>query len=89
MLVFMATLKDICSGLPLKPLPSKQTRDCSIPHAPKRNTNLSKTEEILAVKNALRYFPTETHAELAPEFAQELREYGHIYMYRFQPTLEM
>ena len=43
----------------------------------------------LAVKNALRYFPGETHAELAPEFAQELREYGHIYMYRFRPTLEM
>ena len=85
----MATLTEVCSGLPLEPLPSQQTRDCSVPHAPKRNTNLSKSEEILAVKNALRYFPSETHAELAPEFAQELREYGHIYMYRFRPTLEM
>ena len=43
----------------------------------------------LALKNALRYFPKETHAELAPEFAQELKDYGHIYMYRFRPTLEM
>ena len=37
----------------------------------------------LAVENALRYFPPSTHAELAEEFAQELREYGHIYMYRY------
>lgn len=26
---------------------------------------------------------------LASEFAQELEEYGHIYMYRFRPTLAM
>ena len=46
----MATLKEVCSGLPLEPLPSAQTRDCSVPHAPKRNTNLSKSEEIVREK---------------------------------------
>jgi urocanate hydratase len=39
----------------------------------------------LAVQNALRYFPPSTHRVLAAEFASELREYGHIYMYRFLP----
>uniref|UniRef100_A0A3P8R3Z6 Urocanate hydratase n=1 Tax=Astatotilapia calliptera TaxID=8154 RepID=A0A3P8R3Z6_ASTCA len=43
----------------------------------------------LALRNALRYFPPSHHATLAPEFAQELRQYGHIYMYRFCPTLRM
>lgn len=85
----MATLNEICSGLPLNPLPPRQERDNRIPHAPKRNTNLSKSEEKQAVKNALRYFPSEIHEDLASEFAQELKDYGHIYMYRFRPTLEM
>ena len=43
----------------------------------------------LALQNALRYFPPSTHEVLAPEFAAELREYGHIYMYRFRPDLDM
>uniref|UniRef100_A0A9J8AV11 Urocanate hydratase n=1 Tax=Cyprinus carpio carpio TaxID=630221 RepID=A0A9J8AV11_CYPCA len=43
----------------------------------------------LALRNALRYFPPNLHATLATEFAQELRQYGHIYMYRFYPTLRM
>ncbi|XP_042886613.1 urocanate hydratase-like, partial [Penaeus japonicus] len=42
-----------------------------------------------AVSNALRYFPSSCHEELAPEFARELREYGHIYMYRLLPNIEM
>ncbi|GLH00781.1 Urocanate hydratase [Gryllus bimaculatus] len=41
---------------------------------------------LLALKNALRYFPPHTHEELLPEFAAELRDFGHIYMYRFLPT---
>jgi urocanate hydratase len=40
----------------------------------------------LAIRNALRYFPSELHAVLAPEFLEELGKYGHIYMYRFRPT---
>lgn len=43
----------------------------------------------LALRNALRYFPPDVQEQLAPEFAQELRLYGHIYMYRFCPNLEM
>ena len=42
-----------------------------------------------AIKNALRYFPAEMHEILTPEFIQELRNYGHIYMYRFRPTIKM
>jgi urocanate hydratase len=43
----------------------------------------------LAVRNALRYFPPATHVQLAKEFADELKDYGHIYMYRFMPTISM
>jgi urocanate hydratase len=39
----------------------------------------------LAVQNALRYFPPSAHCVLAPEFVSELRDYGHIYMYRLLP----
>lgn len=45
----METLDDICSGLPITPLPVEQVRDDAVPHAPKRNTNLSKSEEIVSV----------------------------------------
>jgi hypothetical protein len=39
-----------------------------------------------AIKNALRYFPEKHHEQLGKEFLEELKEYGHIYMYRFRPT---
>ena len=54
---------------------------------PVRVHNLTPDECRLAVENALRYFPSECHAELAPEFAQELRDFGHIYMYRYCTVL--
>nr|XP_055069705.1 urocanate hydratase [Misgurnus anguillicaudatus] len=85
----MSSLKEICAGLPLDPLPPNRGRDPSVPHAPVRTPNLTATEERLALKNALRYFPHALHATLAAEFAQELRQYGHIYMYRFCPALHM
>uniref|UniRef100_A0AAX7TYV6 urocanate hydratase n=1 Tax=Astatotilapia calliptera TaxID=8154 RepID=A0AAX7TYV6_ASTCA len=85
----MSTLKEICSGLPLNPLPPNRGRYPNVPHAPIRTPNLTAEEERLALRNALRYFPPSHHATLAPEFAQELRQYGHIYMYRFCPTLRM
>uniref|UniRef100_A0A3P8UMB5 urocanate hydratase n=1 Tax=Cynoglossus semilaevis TaxID=244447 RepID=A0A3P8UMB5_CYNSE len=85
----MSDLKEICSGLPLDPLPSNPGRDPGVPHAPIRTPNLTAQEERLALRNALRYFPPSVHATLAPEFAKELRQYGHIYMYRFCPTLRM
>lgn len=41
----MSSLKDICSGLPLDPLPPNQGRDPSVPHAPVRAPNLTAEEE--------------------------------------------
>ncbi|KAL1272623.1 hypothetical protein QQF64_028485 [Cirrhinus molitorella] len=85
----MSSLKEICAGLPLDPLPPNRGRDPGVPHAPVRTPNLTPAEERLALRNALRYFPPNLHATLATEFAQELRQYGHIYMYRFCPALRM
>ena len=42
-----------------------------------------------ALANALRYFPSEHHEMLSTEFAKELQEYGHIYMYRFLPEEDL
>ncbi|XP_073207424.1 urocanate hydratase isoform X3 [Lepidochelys kempii] len=85
----MSSLEDICGGLPLHPLPENRGRKKGVPHAPVRTPNLTAQEEKLALQNALRYFPPEVHKELALEFAEELKLYGHIYMYRFCPEIEM
>lgn len=79
---------DITSGIPAV-LPAKQNLDSSINHAPKRKEILSKEEEKLAIRNALRYFPKKFHKELITEFYDELKNYGRIYMYRFKPTYKM
>lgn len=42
-----------------------------------------------ALTNALRYFPPDTHSALAEEFCQELRDFGHVYMYRFMPDFDL
>lgn len=78
----------IQEGIP-SVLPGKKSYDTSVNHAPKRKDILSVAEKKLALKNALRYFAPEFHAELAPEFLDELRHYGRIYMYRFRPDYEM
>ena len=78
----------IRAGLPDK-LPEARPSDPEVNHAPRRKHILSHEEERLALRNALRYFPAKLHAELAPEFAKGLRDYGRIYMYRFRPTYEM
>ncbi|KAM6215479.1 urocanate hydratase [Rhynchocyon petersi] len=85
----MSSLQALCSGLPLQPLPENRGRRTGVPHAPVRTPGLSPAEEQLALRNALRYFPPDVQKLLAPEFAQELRLYGHIYMYRFYPNIEM
>lgn len=85
----MASLREICSGLPLNPLPPPRKRNPELPHAPDRIAPLTGEETEIALKNALRYFPAKLHAELAVEFAQELKTYGHIYMYRFIPNINM
>jgi len=80
-------LQSLAQGLPLSPLPHPiKSLDPDVPHAPPRHPHLSKDDKILAIKNALRYFPNDHHSELAPEFLNELETYGHIYMYRFRPT---
>ena len=79
----------LCKGLQVDPLPLNRGRDESIPHAPVRKHGLSSSEVTLAVRNALRYFPPSTHSILGPEFKNELVTYGHIYMYRFLPPIEM
>ncbi|MBN8684012.1 MAG: urocanate hydratase [Chitinophagales bacterium] len=80
----------IAEGIPAV-LPPARPLDPSVSHAPKRNLEgvLSREEKILALRNALRYFPAEWHATLAPEFAAELAQYGRIYMHRFRPTYAM
>ncbi|CAF0739117.1 unnamed protein product [Didymodactylos carnosus] len=50
---------------------------------------LSPLPNLLAIKNALRYFPTNIQHSLIAEFQNELKQYGHIYMYRFKPNIEM
>ncbi|MGY0407235.1 MAG: urocanate hydratase [Polaribacter sp.] len=70
-------------------LPPKKKIDASINHAPKRKEILSFDEKKLALRNALRYFDKKQHAELLPEFAEELEKYGRIYMYRFRPEYKM
>ena len=80
--------EDILAGIP-DVLPAPKPYDTSINHAPKRKDILSHEEKVLALKNALRYFPAKHHPVLAPEFAEELERYGRIYMYRFRPDYEM
>lgn len=80
--------EEILAGIP-QALPEPKQYDSSFNHAPKRKEILSSGEKSLALKNALRYFPAEQHEVLAPEFAQELRDYGRIYMYRLRPDYEM
>ena len=79
---------DFGQGIP-NILPDKKPLDETVSHAPIRPQVLSEAEKILAVSNALRYFPKDWHKELAQEFLLELEEYGHIYMYRFRPDYEM
>lgn len=78
----------IRAGIPAN-LPEPRALNPDFSHAPKRKEILNEEERILAIKNALRYFPKKWHAELAPEFAQELKDYGRIYMYRFRPDYDM
>ena len=81
-------IADIRGGIP-EELPELQAYDPDINHAPKRKDILTPEQKKLALRNALRYFPKRLHAALAPEFAEELKKYGRIYMYRYRPKYEM
>ena len=80
--------KEILAGIP-EQLPEVKEYDKNINHAPKRKDLLTKEQKRLALKNALRYFPERLHAQLAPEFYEELEKYGRIYMYRYRPSYKM
>lgn len=80
----------IRAGIPSQ-LPPARPLDPEVSHAPRRVVEgvLTQDEKVLAIQNALRYFPVAWHRELAAEFAEELRRYGRIYMYRFRPEYAM
>lgn len=84
----MTFQEQIQQGIPVQ-LPQPKPYETNINHAPKRKEILGEEEKKLALKNALRYFDPKFHAELIPEFKQELEDYGRIYMYRFRPDYEM
>ncbi|NBC24479.1 MAG: urocanate hydratase, partial [Bacteroidetes bacterium] len=82
---------EIQEGIPSKLPPHPGKRSEKVAHAPVRRIEnvLSIDEKKLAIRNALRYFPSDWHAKLAVEFAEELNTYGRIYMYRFRPQYKM
>jgi len=84
----MTFQENILQGIPSN-LPTKRDYPKNANRAPKRKDILSIEEKQLAIRNALRYFPKDWHKELATEFAQELKEYGRIYMYRFKPDYKI
>ena len=79
---------EISLGIPVK-LPAFKAYSPTVNHAPKRKDILTQDEKKQALKNALRYFPSEQHAILAVEFLDELKTYGRIYMYRLRPDYVM
>jgi urocanate hydratase len=74
----------VLQGIP-ESLPPEYIYDATLNHAPRRKDILSVPEKKMALRNALRYFPSEFHAGLSIEFLNELETYGRIYMYRFKP----
>ena len=78
----------ILEGIPAS-IPDRLPEESGINHAPKRKQILSEGERKLALRNALRYFPKEQHAQLAPEFLEELNDLGRIYMLRYRPAYSM
>ncbi|ULC60908.1 urocanate hydratase [Flaviramulus sp. BrNp1-15] len=83
----MTFQEQILQGIPSE-LPIKKEYPKGANRAPKRKDILSIEEKLLAIKNALRYFLEKWHKTLALEFAQELKDYGRIYMYRFKPNYD-
>ncbi|MDE7355459.1 MAG: urocanate hydratase [Rikenellaceae bacterium] len=84
----MTFAEEIIAGIG-QTLPPARPYDPDINHAPRRKDILTADEKRLAVRNALRYIPRHLHAELAPEFADELERYGRIYMYRYRPSYKI
>jgi urocanate hydratase len=66
-------------------LPANPEFDLQYRRAPNRGYNLSESDTVIALKNALRYVPANLHETLAPEFLDELMTRGRIYGYRYRP----
>jgi urocanate hydratase len=84
----MTFKEQVLQGIPSE-LPVKKEYPKDGNRAPKRKDILSIEEKQLAIRNALRYFPKDWHETLAVEFAQELKDFGRIYMYRFKPDYKI
>ena len=80
--------KVVTQGIPTE-LPAQKEFDRTLNHAPKRKEILNAAEKKLALRNALRYFDKKHHPVLVKEFAEELKAYGRIYMYRFRPDYKI
>ena len=80
--------EEIRKGIP-STIPSMPNFLPGVSRAPKRKKILNANEKKLAIRNALRYFPSSFHSELSKEFLAELEEYGRIYMYRFMPNYKI
>ena len=75
---------EVKEGIP-DTIPDGPIEDPLIPRAPKRRLRLDRTDQELALRNALRYFPAHLHEMLAEEFLFELQTFGRIYMLRYRP----
>lgn len=80
--------REILEGVP-SIIPPKHEWQEDINHAPRRKDILTQEEKMLALRNALRYFPKEQHKELAADFLDELCSFGRIYMHRYRPSYKM
>lgn len=76
--------QQIREGIPVQ-IPARKEEAPGVNRAPRRKQILTEEERKLALRNALRYFPAEQHAQLAPEFLEELNTFGRIYMLRYRP----
>ncbi len=85
---YISFKEQILQGIPSE-LPSKKAYPTNANQAPRRKDILTLEEKKLAIRNALRYYPKKWHAELSVEFAEELKQYGRIYMHRFKPNYKM
>jgi urocanate hydratase len=66
-------------------LPEQESFREDIRRAPDRGFRLHPSQTERALKNALRYIPSQYHAILLPEFLTELTTRGRFYGYRFRP----
>jgi len=81
--------RDIAQAMTIRldgDIPEAPRCDENIRRAPDKGFRLSRSQTVVALKNALRYVPEAHHAVLAPEFLNELKTRGRIYGYRYRPA---